>query len=182
MLSAVRSATDPLSHGIQNTQPFSYGALSFLHNGYVLPFRGALSRKLREGLGETAHAALRGDTDSEHLFALVIDEWLKTSELAPAHRLRASLEGASAKLRALCEEHGARSLVSAVLSDGTRIACSRWSFGEGEQKAPSLYRLVTESALIVASEPLDAASSYERIEEGEVAVFEQRSERIVREG
>lgn len=181
ILSAVRSATDPLSHGIQNTQPFSYGTLSFLHNGYVLPFRGPVARQLRDGLGAAAYAHLRGETDSEHLFAVVIDEWLRASELAVAHRMRAALERAVAKLRVLCEAHDARSLGSAVLSDGARMAFLRWSFGESEQRAPSLYGRVTDSALIVASEPLDGASAYERIEEGEPAVFGRKSERIVRE-
>jgi glutamine amidotransferase len=180
ILSAVRSATDPLSHGIQNTQPFTFDSLSFLHNGYVLPFRGPLARELRESLGDAAHALLRGDTDSEQLFALIVDEWLASSEEDPAGRLEAALLGGAARLRVLAEKHSARVIIAALLSDGSRLAFLRTAFGEGEARAPSLYFSHGEGRLIVASEPLDGTSPYESVDEGRVAVFETMAELVIR--
>lgn len=187
VLGAVRSATDPLGHGIVNTQPFSFGTLSFLHNGYVRPFRGRLMRELRDGLGDEAYALVRGDTDSEHFFALVVDEWLAEPEASgedEGRRLHRALSRATARLCALCERHEAHVLVTAILSDGERLVFTRalalnQSESRGASSAPSLYARSTEQGFTVASEPLDDAATWRSVDEGSFALVERREGALV---
>jgi glutamine amidotransferase len=197
-LAAVRSATDPLSHGIHNTQPFSFGRLSFLHNGYVKPFRGRLQRALRDSLGDEAYALIRGDTDSEHYFALIVDEWLAASRAQHSHdevhHLSGALERATTRLLELGRAHGAEVLVAAVLADGASLALLRagcWPSGNGSQghaaavsdraagAPPTLYVTSVNGGVTVASEPLDDVSEWRPVEIGAPLLAERRGESVV---
>jgi predicted glutamine amidotransferase len=180
VLAAVRSATDPFSHGIQNTQPFTFGRLSFLHNGYVKPFRGRLQRALRDSLGDEAYALVRGDTDSEHFFALVVDEWLSLARVPHLddgrHRLSAALERATERLLELGRAHGAEVLVAAVLGDGACLSLLR---AGAPGSPPTLYVTSLEGGVTVASEPLDDASEWQPVEVGAPLFAERRGDGVV---
>lgn len=154
LLAAVRSSTEPLSHGVGNVQPFVYGPLAFSHNGFVKPFRASVLRRLRSGLCDEAYRSVRGDTDSEHYFALLIDEWLRAE--GREQRLRSALERATARLLALAEEAGGVALVAVVVTEGDgeqrRLAVQRSALAG---TPPSLYACPSEDGVLVASEPLD---------------------------
>src|SRR5262245_9567145 len=74
MVAAVRSATDPLSVAPANTQPFAADGVLFVHNGFVEHFRNVVRRRLCGVLSDERYAAIAGTTDSEHLFALILEE------------------------------------------------------------------------------------------------------------
>lgn len=163
VLAAVRSATDPLSHALPNTQPFVYGPLAFLHNGYVKPFRASVLRPLRQSLADEAYRIVRGDTDSEHYFALVVDEWLRAEGMH--ERPRVALEKATRRLLALSESVGGVALVAAALAEagpsgepGTSLVLERAAHGGS---APSLYVQRRGAELTFASEPLDGQPGWE---------------------
>lgn len=165
LLAAVRSATEPLSHGICNVQPFVHGPLAFSHNGFVKPFRAAVLRRLRSGLCDEAYRAVRGDTDSEHYFALVIDEWLRAE--GREQRLQWALERATERLLALAEEAGAVALVAVVVTEGDgdhgRLVAQRRALGG---TPPSLYVRPSERGACIASEPLDDLAGWRPVAVG----------------
>lgn len=180
-LAAVRSATDPLSHALSNTQPFVYGPLAFLHNGYVKPFREAVLRPLRHGLCDEAYRLVRGDTDSEHYFALVVDEWLRLE--GDPERTQTALERATRRLLALAEGVGGVVLSAAVLAesraasgDGPRVALHRVALHRAALggQPPSLYVHAREKGVVFASEPIDADTGWRAVTVGSTELLGAR--------
>lgn len=169
LLAAVRSATDPLSISMANTQPFASGPLTFLHNGYVERFTMTLERAIRERLSARRHAELRGNTDSEHVFALLADAWDAGAELDAETRLIDAAKNTVSTLRELAKAHGTKALMAAIVSDGRHMVAVRVAF---DANAPSLYLRCgwhgDADARVIASEPLDDVSAWERVEPGEL--------------
>jgi len=55
-----------------NCHPFQYKTLLMMHNGGVENF-GAIKRKIREPLDDATYNWIKGQTDSEHIFAYLIN-------------------------------------------------------------------------------------------------------------
>src|SRR5207237_2682162 len=68
-----RRARPGLAYELACVQPFVRGPIAFLHNGFVTGWQRGPARLLREGLGDAAYQAVQGGSDSEGLFALVLD-------------------------------------------------------------------------------------------------------------
>ncbi len=151
MVGHVRSATEGQAISISNCQPFGDERLLFVHNGAIENFRGDLCRQIRERLQPKIYQSIDGTTDSEHIFALLVNELL----LAPELPLELALKRVLHILQELVI--GVESSVSAniVLSDGVRTIASCFAYGT---ETPSLYWLKDgidyPDAVIVASEPI----------------------------
>ena len=158
LLAAVRSATDPTSIAPLNTQPFSFKSLSFVHNGYVEGFRQVLRRRVCESLSDEIYANVAGDTDSEHLFALIANHWLGAPERAPAERLVLAVRQALGQLRKLARQYSVPALLTLLVSDGDYLVAAR---GAENARSPSLYLKHVEPSRQTwfASEPLDTEGS-----------------------
>lgn len=157
VIAAVRSATPGIGHGLANTQPFVHGRISFLHNGFIRGFRQGPMRAIRAGLGDEAYRAIRGTSDSEHLFAIFLDHYLEHEDLEGA--LEATLA------RAADARAGQRALLSLVVSDGERVCAVTQAF---DGRAPTLYRRSEGGATLFASEPLFADERWETLPAGKV--------------
>ena len=149
VLAAVRSATPPLPTEVSATPPFADGPWLFAHNGTVAGFRDGAAARLRRTLSERREAAIAGPTDSEVVFALVLDRL--DAGASPA----AALAGAVEAVQAASADGGAPSRLNLVLTDGRRVAataCGDSLFVRSD--GPSVY---------VASEPFDADAGWERV-------------------
>ncbi|KTC65016.1 glutamine amidotransferase (plasmid) [Legionella adelaidensis] len=60
-----------------NTHPFTFQEYSFMHNGGIAGFE-EIRRSLRAALSDEMDGWIKGQTDSEHFFALFLDLFLKT--------------------------------------------------------------------------------------------------------
>lgn len=151
VLGYVRSATAGQAIDLSNCQPFDNERLLCIHNGRIENFRQTLYRPLRDRLKDVAYQSIKGNTDSEHLFALLLDEL----QALPS----ATLEQALHKVLLLVDQLAKSYLVAAsanmIVSDGKRLVASRFA---SDKKAPSLYWLRDDpafpEAVIIASEPL----------------------------
>ena len=155
VLAAVRSATPPLPTEVAATPPFAAGPWLFAHNGAVAGFRGGAAARLRRALSEHREAGIAGPTDSEVVFAHVLDRL--DAGAAPA----AALAGAVEAVRA-ATEGSAASRLNLVLTDGTEIAAT--ACGD------SLF-VREDSAggeVCVASEPFDEEDGWQRVADGTV--------------
>jgi glutamine amidotransferase len=172
ILAHVRAASPGLPVTETNTHPFVWGRIGFMHNGEIAGF-AAIKRPLLDRLGDEAYGMIQGTTDSEHLFALFIENLLRHQTGPPQEALARALEGAVADLLSLCRGAGveAASTLNVAVSDGESAVVCRFSDGDGSQ-APSLHlhsgkhyhcrsgvpRLEPaapgEHAVIVSSEPL----------------------------
>ena len=156
LLAAVRSATPGIGYGVHNVQPFARGPLAFVHNGFVTGFRQGPQRALRESLGVKAYESIEGSSDSEVIFALVLDALDRG-----AGSLAAALREGLAVLRRVCDEQRCTAVATVLVSDGAQIAGARWAHGVSPA---SLYVSAWPPApdaraagWCMASEPVDGA-------------------------
>lgn len=160
-VSYIRSATPGQGVDISNCQPFQSGPLLFTHNGYIKQFRDKLYRPMRQLMSDRVYASIHGNTDSEHIWGLL----LTALSAEPGRSLEAALAIALRQLLALAEEHNTPIAANVLLSDGQKLVGSRLA---SHGRAPSLYWLGRDpqfpDAVIVASEPLFEAP-WEAIEE-----------------
>ncbi|ABG03656.1 conserved hypothetical protein [Rubrobacter xylanophilus DSM 9941] len=159
VFAAVRSATPGLPAEESGVPPFSAGRYMFMHNGAVEGFRRSAMRRLRGSLSDEAYAGLLGVSDSETIFACLLDR-LRGSPKDP--------EGALAEtvrfLFETCAELGVGAALNLGLTDGERAAFARCST---EGPGNSLYFLeggrAFRGGVVVASEPLDADPGWREV-------------------
>lgn len=150
-VSYIRSATPGQGVDISNCQPFQSGPLLFTHNGYIKQFREKLYRPLRQLMSDRVYTTIHGNTDSEHIWGLV----LTALEAQPGIALAVALAEALQQLLTLAQQHDTPLAANVLMSDGQQLVGSRVA---SHGRAPSLYWLRGDpqfpAAAIVASEPL----------------------------
>jgi predicted glutamine amidotransferase len=179
---------------LENTHPFVFGPWAMVHNGTVPEFERVRPLML-EAMSPGHRAAIRGSTDSEHLFHMI----LSAHEAQPGRPLLDVLRDCLGRVAAwACESVPHPRLgLNVLLTDGARMVGSRWlrtlyALRRGEhggdggccrgcdgahaREVPAGgYR-----ALVVASEPLGGGEPWEEVPERSVyevtAEFELRTE------
>ncbi len=172
----VRAATIGGQSTRANCHPFSWKKYLFMHNGTVFGFE-KIRRLLRRGLSDEAYNLIKGNTDTEHIFALFID-LIKPLKSPTAEQLANALMGAIRKIETLKDQVGLEtpSSLNLVISDGQSMVATRYvSSGEG---ANSLYILTGSqlscedgqcsmdegsNAVLVVSEPLSNSPRWQKI-------------------
>ncbi|MDA0268660.1 MAG: ergothioneine biosynthesis protein EgtC [Cyanobacteria bacterium] len=151
VLAYVRSATPGQGLDVSNCQPFQSGQRLFTHNGYITNFRETLYRPMGQTMGDRAYGQVRGSTDSEHIWGLVLSEL----ERQPDRPVETALERALTTLVTLARHHKTTFAANILISDGARLVGCRFA---SDGPAPSLYWLRDSDALgpgtLMASEPL----------------------------
>jgi ergothioneine biosynthesis protein EgtC len=150
ILANIRSATEPHSVSLTNCQPFTYDHLTFIHNGFIQDFRKTLYRPLVDRLPAEIHGLLMGNTDSEHIFGLFIDHWLRLRSISAA--LRVTIQ----ELNVLAQEAGTGFSANIAISDGYHLVASRYARAKNGAPpiVPSLY-WQKKGGITIASEPLE---------------------------
>jgi glutamine amidotransferase len=147
----VRSATDSSSVAMINCQPFSYQNILFVHNGFIDDFRSTLCRPIREQLSDIAYRNLSGTTDSEHIFALIVNEIEADNSIT----LIEALKNTIVNLADLAKQYNLKFSANIILSNGRELAACRYA---NRQQCPSLYYIKDNSeysdAVIITSEPM----------------------------
>jgi predicted glutamine amidotransferase len=122
----------------ENCHPFQHDGYLFMHNGHLGSFR-SVRRALLSGLSNESFDAIRGSTDSEHVFALFLDEmagWNAEDEDALAICLNRAVWRA---LRLVEEVGGGHpSFLNLAVTDGHRGAACRFS-NDAEGEPETLY-------------------------------------------
>jgi len=151
VLAYVRSATPGQALDLSNCQPFRENRLLFIHNGFITNFRKTLYRPIRDRLSDEVYQSVNGTTDSEHIFALFVNEMRSLSDPAPEKALSATLM----TLTELARSQDVSFSANIIISDGYHLLASRFAYGTS---APTLYWLRDDptypNAVIIASEPL----------------------------
>ncbi|MEA5571557.1 ergothioneine biosynthesis protein EgtC [Calothrix sp. UHCC 0171] len=151
ILAYVRSATAGQALDLSNSQPFQYDNLLFIHNGRIDQFRQTLYRPIRSILSDEIYNWISGNTDSEHMFAMVLNYLLAN----PGKSIAQALHLALIELNQLAQKFQTYALANLIISDGKSIIASRYAT---KSPAPSLYWLKNAenlpNSVIIASEPL----------------------------
>ena len=155
-LANVRSATPGQAVTESNTQPFRDGSFLYMHNGFLQGFGPEMAAELLALLPSERRGEVRGDTDSEYLFALLREQ------LRQHHGLLVAFRALCAQLRALLGRRTA--LLNLLLSDGLQFfvlrhavhgSCPSLYYSEGDPDYPG--------ALLIASEKLTRARGWRAI-------------------
>ena len=179
ILAHVRAATQVRAINEANCHPFCSGPFAFMHNGDVGGFQ-RFRRELLASLSDRAFAAIEGSTDSEHAFAVFLDEIGHRPAASPAE-LAGAVERTIARLNELNARHGGEpSYLNLAVTDGRHAVITRYTTEEG-YPGESLYvdrghryvcddgrcRMVAPDdaggAVIVSSERLSPDSSWESV-------------------
>lgn len=169
IVASVRTATQDIPVDFVNSPPFAEGAVSFVHNGELEDFRASWQRPLRAALSAGREARIEGGTDTEVIFALVLDGLGRPAPAAGA------LEGALRRAVARLGEHAAATSKSATLnlivSDGRSLVASRAAFG---REAPSLHVAHdgASGAGWITSEPISRELAFRPVPEGSLVAFD----------
>lgn len=123
----VRAATQSSGVNEANCHPFRFHKYLFMHNGDVGNFP-KIRRRLLESIGDEAFANVYGSTDSEHFFAVVIDEVLKR-EVTTAMDLADALNAAIKRVVSIVNKYGESepSYLNIAFGDGKNAVISRFT-------------------------------------------------------
>jgi glutamine amidotransferase len=157
LIAAVRSATPGIGFELANVQPFARGRIAFAHNGFITGFRRGAQRAIREGLGPDAYESIEGSSDSEHVFALVLD--------AKAPLPEAVRKGVQ-RLAGICASLDRTAVATLLLGDGEQLVGVRWARGF---RPATLYWARFKGGVALASEPLDG-ERWKEVPEGHLAI------------
>ena len=196
LLAHVRAASPGLGVSQTNCHPFSAGRLAFMHNGEVGGFFDT-RRKLRAALSDPAYELILGTTDSEVLFASIVDRLGD-----PARKLELdAMANAVHEVIQLVESEAAQagsdetSFLNTVLTDGDQAVVTRY-VTPGDESSQSLYMhrgsqyrcedgvcymdvaSGPEETLVISSEPLSSDAGWEPIPENHMVLI-NREHRVV---
>src|SRR5215210_3786281 len=157
VLAAVRSATPGLPVEESGVPPFASGPYLFAHNGAIKDFRHTAMRPLRDALSDESYSDLLGTTDSETIFALLLDRLQDTNvALGDADAVAAATAETIRRVSEICTKLGVPATLNVGVTDGRAMAFVRYST---EGPGNSLYLLedgrAFPGAVVVASERLD---------------------------
>jgi glutamine amidotransferase len=155
VLAAVRSATPPSLVEESSTPPFTAGPWLFSHNGAVDGFREGGAARLRRHLSDARSSGILGTSDSELLFAVVLD------------RLDAGCSLATAIGETVACVRGVVSgRLNLLATDGDEIVATR----QGESLYVHESRTRDAPSVTVASEPVDDSAGWTEVPDGTLVV------------
>ncbi|MFQ5707034.1 MAG: class II glutamine amidotransferase [bacterium] len=122
-----------------NCHPFHYKNLLFMHNGNIKSF-SALKRSLRQRLSDEIYNWIKGETDSEHFFALFLNALLKNGNGQSSQNFVTSLEETIAELRELTQQQGIHEpfFLNVAMTNGKFMVATRY-VSDPDLNPPTLY-------------------------------------------
>ena len=147
----VRAASPGMQVIESNVHPFAYDRFMWMHNGGVAGFHH-IRRRLRASLKDEFDDMIQGTTDSEHCFALFLNNLHVPFSEARGGDLRRALVEVIAQLNVWTREAGitAPSYYNFAVTDGSSIVVSRCCSAAGI-KGRSLYYTSGDQTLMRAS-------------------------------
>ena len=127
ILAHVRAATQVRSVSETDCHPFVAGRFALMHNGDLGSFP-AIRRRLLASLGDESFAVIQGHTDSEHLFALFLDE-VGGQEADPGpEELALALDAAMRRALEFSRSEGTEhSYLNLAVTDGRSAVVTRFT-------------------------------------------------------
>lgn len=155
VLASIHSCAPGQVPEISGAQPFASGAYLFQHVGELALFREVFERPLRERLSDRAHRALRGNSDSELLFATWVDA---LGERSGADAMADALEQLVTTIQKIAHANATPATFTVAVADGSSLVALRTAT---HGTPPTLHTIVAgreaplpEGARALSSEPL----------------------------
>jgi glutamine amidotransferase len=181
-----------------NCHPFQYKNLLMAHNGGIEEF-GLVKRKIREPLSDELYNWIKGQTDSEHIFAYLLNYLFKHYKVINTDAVADSFEHTFTFVNDLMKEAGIKdaAYLNMAITNGLFIVATRWCSDPNEEPL-TLYhsegsRYVVEdgitrleapqdddNAVLVVSEKLTDGPEWTLIPKNHLVMVEQNSNVRVR--
>jgi len=166
-LASVRSASEgnPVNHA--NTQPFVDDEFLFDHNGLIENFHTQVRQQMVADLDPAYLPLVRGNTESEYLFA-ALRQLLNENPDLP-------VESALGELMQRVDQWvgDCKALLTMVISDGERLYAVRHANGD---ECPTLYYTTDDEAFpnaqLIASEPLTNSGFWQSVPEHQILILD----------
>jgi predicted glutamine amidotransferase len=122
-----------------NCHPFIFKNMLFMHNGDIGGFR-RIKRQLRRRLSDDVYHWIQGETDSEHFFALFLDNLYRSEAGETSDDFAAVLQTTIGDVRQMAEENGVEepTLLNVAITNGEFMVATRHASGTSENP-PTLY-------------------------------------------
>lgn len=122
-----------------NCHPFHYKQYLFMHNGNIDGFHH-IKRYLRRGLSDEIYEWIKGQTDSEHFFALLLENLGKKRAKASVDDMVKALKKSIADVEDMKRRHHIRepSRMNLAITDGNYAVATRY-VSSRKLRAPTLY-------------------------------------------
>jgi predicted glutamine amidotransferase len=110
-----------------NCHPFQYKNLLMMHNGGVENF-SAIKRKIREPLNDEVYNWIKGQTDSEHIFAYLINYLFANHKTVGPNTVIDAFENTFTSLKKMMAENGIHepAYLNMVVTNGSFIVGTRY--------------------------------------------------------
>lgn len=174
-----------------NCHPFQYKNLLMAHNGGVEEF-GKIKRKIREPLSDELYNWIKGQTDSEHIFACLLNYLFKTHKTINADAVADAFDHTFQYVTKLASDAGIKepAYLNMVVTNGLFIVATRY-VSDPKEDALTLYhsegaRYVVENgegrleapedddhAVLVVSEKLTDGAEWTLIPRNHLVMVEQ---------
>jgi glutamine amidotransferase len=134
----VRASTKGMVTEI-NCHPFHYGNYLFMHNGDIEGFN-QIKRAMTEKLSDEYYGMIKGQTDSEHLFAMTLDILSRNQQESTAPNMGWALEQAIQEVQNIKKKLGVEedSYINVAFTDGNDLVAIRY-ISKPDLSAPTLY-------------------------------------------
>ena len=110
-----------------NCHPFQYKNILMMHNGGVENF-SRIKRKLREPLNDELYNWIKGQTDSEHIFAYLLNDLFKNHQTLSPDGVVDAFENTFAALKKMMAENGITepAYLNMVVTNGLFVVGARY--------------------------------------------------------
>jgi glutamine amidotransferase len=136
----------------RNCHPFVYKKYTMVHNGTIDNFV-EIKRSLMAQLSDEFFLAIKGNTDSECLFYLIMEYVHAGSGMPLADAIKKSFEWVRNAQATQADTVSSR--LNIVISDGSEMIATRFVSKEGRALSLS-YSRSDDNSVIISSEPLDS--------------------------
>jgi glutamine amidotransferase len=110
-----------------NCHPFQYREYLMMHNGGVENFSN-IKRKIREPLTDELYNWIKGQTDSEHIFAFLLNDLLNRQKAVTPETVIDAFEKTFNALKKMMSDHGVAdpAYLNMVFTDGSFVVGTRY--------------------------------------------------------
>ncbi len=187
----VRAASPGLGVSQFNCHPFSHDNLTFMHNGEVAEI-AKIRRELLSRLDDSLFNFVRGTTDSEILFALILQKLPASPDLSAmtvalrdticeVEDLLASVHSPVESTMNLCLSNGKVSVVSRYATAGQDYSQSLYfNTGQRYQCVDGLCQMADSEddsrAVLISSEPLSEESGWQKVPVNQILTVDEQLE------
>ena len=187
----VRAATQSSGVNEANCHPFRFENYLFMHNGDIGNFR-QIRRRLLESVCDEAFNNVYGSTDSEHFFAVIIDELKKRKSLTALNLARAVDASIKRVIRIVNKYgEGVPSYINIAIGNGKNAVITRYTSAK-DANPESLYwysghfyqplnkEKNVEREIIVSSERLTREHTWQPVPRNHMVIIEEGKKPVVR--